>query len=154
MNHQTFKQVMESRFKSISAVLDSKAKEYSTDVDRLHNFKNLAAFMEITPLQACFHLLMKNFIALKDTVAQDKDVDEAYWEEKLGDTINYLILLDALWKETKQGIVISIEPFKSGGMGPADIFPKDHTQTFVLNDDVDFDKLMQDLHESRKSKND
>lgn len=99
MTPSDFDKLLSERYQEINSVLGNKAKEYSTDNDRLHNFKKLAQFMDITPEQSCMSLLMKNFIALRDVVAYDKDITFDYWKEKIGDTINYLILLDAIWKE-------------------------------------------------------
>ncbi len=73
-----------------------KAKEYASDEDRLHNFKVAAAFNSQTPEQACWGFLTKHLVSLADMVASGKEYNFGAWDEKIGDALNYLFLLDAI----------------------------------------------------------
>lgn len=113
MNEKDFGKVVESRIDKIRSVLGAKAKEYASDTDRLHNFKKGAAMFGCTPETHCLMLASKHSISIADMVAAlDKpSLSDAInaalqpgdaiakWEEKIGDAINYLILLEGLVKE-------------------------------------------------------
>lgn len=98
MNNETFNQIVEDRIRTIRTVLASKGKEYGRG-DRLHNFKRSAAFMQCAPESACFAFAMKHFTSVADMV-NDLETgvqpSEEMAAEKVGDAINYLVLLEAL----------------------------------------------------------
>lgn len=102
MNNDTFDKIVTERTQKIKDILASKAEEYASDTDRLHNFKAGAAMFQCTPERHCAYLMSKHLISIFDMV---RDIDmgilasRAQWEEKLGDAINYLILLEALVRE-------------------------------------------------------
>ena len=101
MNTQKFNEIVDTRCGKITAVLANKAKEYSSAVDRLHNFKVAAQLSRqaITPEQALFGMLRKHLVSVIDIVedtAAGKYPSQALRDEKIGDSINYLILLEAL----------------------------------------------------------
>jgi hypothetical protein len=84
-------------------MLGQKAEEYARDGDRLSNFKRAAALLKCHPARACVGAWSKHLTSILDMV---DDLDQgkkgwsiAVWEEKLGDAINYLILLEAIIKE-------------------------------------------------------
>lgn len=101
MTSQDFTQVVKSRLGKIEATLIAKADEYARG-DRLSNFKKIAAFRGVTPEDACMGLVIKHVAALDDFIA---DLGEgtmqpyARWDEKLGDIMAYMVLLDALIQE-------------------------------------------------------
>lgn len=102
MTSLEFRSVLEERIKKIREVLDKKAGEYSRGQDRLHNFKRVAEIKRITPAEACIDGFCKHLVSILDMVddlADGKAWVLPIWEEKLGDAINYLILLEALVKE-------------------------------------------------------
>ena len=98
MDNKTFDSIVEKRCAAIKRVLASKAKEYARG-DRLHNFKRAGDFMRKTPETVCFGFAMKHFTSIADIV---DDVEAGVLpsaemaEEKIGDAINYLVLLDAI----------------------------------------------------------
>lgn len=97
-----FRKVLEERLGKIRSVLDSKAGEYARGNDRLHNFKRVAEVKRITPAEACIDGFCKHLVSILDMVddqAKGSAWTLAIWEEKIGDAINYLILLEALIKE-------------------------------------------------------
>lgn len=104
MNHQDFRTVLDARITKINKVLGEKAKEYSRIDDHSYNFKRGAAALGVTPETYCKHLFTKHLISVFDAV-DDCDAGltptEAYCDEKIGDAINYLILLEALFAERR-----------------------------------------------------
>jgi hypothetical protein len=98
MNTETFDKIINERCRLIKSILSSKAKEYARG-DRLHNFKRAGSFMNKTPEAVCFGFAMKHFTSIADMVddiEQGKTPHEELAQEKLGDAINYLILLEAI----------------------------------------------------------
>lgn len=105
MNNEKFNKVLDERIEKTKSVLRCKANEYASDQDRLHNF-NVAAKLNsggnITPEEACFGMLRKHIVSVMDMV--QKSAVGVYptkemRDEKIGDTINYLILLEAIFIE-------------------------------------------------------
>lgn len=103
MNSEDFEDIFEQQVTKCRDVLTSKAKEYAKDYDRLHNFKVAADFIQGTPEQALWGFLVKHLVSLSDMIPTSSS-DEGYstdlWDEKIGDSINYLILLRALVYDT------------------------------------------------------
>lgn len=101
MTDAEFDKVVAGACGAIVKVLQSKAKEYARG-DRLSNFKKAAAAMSCTPEQACVAFWMKHVISINDLVndlQSGKVASLAMFEEKIGDSINYMVLLKALVAE-------------------------------------------------------
>ncbi len=96
--------IVEQRIEYIRKVLVSKGKEYVSGGDRLDNFKRTANLTGGTSKQALLGFVAKHIVALYDFANRSVgEISYAQWEEKLGDIINYMILLDALLKEKDNG---------------------------------------------------
>lgn len=89
----------------LNETLDKKGQQYSSQEDRLRNFKDAAKFLDETPEEALLGMVTKHIIALKDFIHFNNytQVGKEQWLEKTGDIINYMILLRALLRE--RGIV-------------------------------------------------
>ncbi len=96
MNAKEFAKVLTSVGTTVNDTLGSKAEEYASDVDRLHNFKTAAALLGDTPKQALAGMMRKHTVSIYDMIKSDKTYSLAVWDEKIIDHINYLILLKAL----------------------------------------------------------
>lgn len=106
MKHAKFDKLLKEILKRTTNVLSTKSDEYSTDVDKLHNFKRAGAMLNCTPEKALIGMWTKHIISILDIVDRiernehDETQAEVHaLEEKIGDAINYLILLEALIKE-------------------------------------------------------
>ncbi len=55
-----------------------------------------AGFQGITPEKALWGMATKHLVSISDMVSQGRDYSEDVWDEKIGDAINYLILLRAM----------------------------------------------------------
>lgn len=103
MTGKEFSDLLQRRLNLTVSVLDNKAVEYATGSDRLHNFKQAAAMLRCTPAQACLGFMTKHLVSVFDMVETfpgTPTVEKI--DEKIGDAINYLILLEALLKEQKE----------------------------------------------------
>lgn len=110
MNNNDFENVLRDRIEKIILTLQLKAGEYSRDCDRLHNFNAAGAMLRITPEKALLGMLSKHLVSVVDLVDGidylNQEKAEYLINEKIGDSINYLILLEALLLE-KKGLVKS-----------------------------------------------
>jgi hypothetical protein len=101
METKRFNAIVEERINKIRATLQAKANEYARG-DRLSNFKKAACLLNSTPEKALAGMVAKHIIALLDFIRDlDGDLLQDYtrWDEKIGDIIAYMILLDALIQE-------------------------------------------------------
>lgn len=96
MTPEQFDRIMEQQLNICRDVLGSKADEYASDLDRLHNFKLAAALMEKTPTKALAGMMAKHTISLYDMMESGHPHPLELWSEKITDHINYLILLRAI----------------------------------------------------------
>ena len=100
MNTDQFNEIVEQRIEAIRSVLGSKAKEYAIG-DRLYNFKRAAEILRCTPQKALAGMFMKHLVSVLDLIEGSVEPTEYLVNEKIGDAINYLILLEAILKEQK-----------------------------------------------------
>lgn len=101
MNTERFEQIVDERLAECKNVLCKKAAEYATD-DRLHNFKVAAKLQNCTPITALAGMMAKHTVSVYDLIRQVEQgfsVSPEMWAEKIGDSINYLLLLTALVEE-------------------------------------------------------
>lgn len=102
MLREDFDRIFDMLVANSTAVLKSKAKEYAPSRDRLHNFKVAAELNHQTPSQACWGMATKHVVSVADMVREGSaEFSMAMWDEKLGDALNYLILLYACVMEEK-----------------------------------------------------
>ena len=118
MRHDKFEKILKRRIELTKSVLSTKNKEYASDSDKLHNFKRAGAMLNCTPERALIGMATKHFISLLDIIDRIERIEQENkqeplcitlnpirWlkkkrlEEKIGDSINYLILLEAIIKE-------------------------------------------------------
>lgn len=118
MRTEQFEEVINKRIETCKSVLCSKAEEYATD-DRLHNFKVAGELQKCTPVKALGGMMSKHTVSVYDLIEdyeQGKAISKEMWAEKIGDSINYLLLLTALLEEDKNvdKEIKNFEPMKRG----------------------------------------
>lgn len=99
MTQEKFNVFAKNFVKQTTSVLYAKGKSYALNRDdRLEHFKRAAEYLSTTPKEACLAQLTKHLISIRDMVcANDGTVfSPEQWDEKIGDAINYLVLLRAL----------------------------------------------------------
>lgn len=103
MTSERFDECINKRIEACLGLLGVKSKEYATD-DRLHNFKKAANLQRCSPETALAGMMCKHTVSVYDLI---KDAENGIaipfdlWDEKINDSINYLLLLSALIEERK-----------------------------------------------------
>ena len=106
MIYDDFKIVFDETIDTIKNLLLKKSIEYSSDNDKLANFKYMAG--EKSPEQILFGYLHKHFVSVGMMCDSGKDYDFKLWEEKINDIIAYMLLLKAVIVE--KGTKVSNTP--------------------------------------------
>ena len=95
-----FNEVVFDTIKNIQIVLQDKAKEYATDKSRFHNFEVAGRKLNITPEKALLGMMVKHVVSIDDMVDWIDQCPNKLTidliNEKIGDNINYLILLKGM----------------------------------------------------------
>lgn len=105
MTHIDFDKLVEYAVtKMVKEVMCAKSVEYARGGDKLYNFKRAAEVSGRTPLQCLQGMKLKHDVSILDMLDDETnphipDVTQEKWEEKIGDDINYLILMLALLYE-------------------------------------------------------
>lgn len=101
MRNELFEKLLEERINKCKDTLVVKANEYAT-TDRLHNFKVAGELQGCTPVKALGGMMCKHTVSVYDLIndfEEGKTIPIEMWNEKIGDSINYLLLLNALINE-------------------------------------------------------
>ena len=101
MTGEAFESLLNRRIDAIRRTLGYKAREYGTEDERLHNFIEAAKFIRCHPVSTCLVELAKNLVCVVDMVKQVEAGNPPIWhaiDEKLGNAVNFLILLEAILK--------------------------------------------------------
>jgi hypothetical protein len=105
MNAERFNKLVEDQLNRCKATMVKKNDEYSSEIDRLHNFKVAARINSpeaTTPEEALLGMYRKHIVSTLDIIENAKFGDlpsTGLLNEKIGDSINYLLLLQALVTE-------------------------------------------------------
>lgn len=95
MTSNDFNVVLNNRIQKIREILESKATEYATS-DRLYNFKRAGEINRKDPKEELWGMATKHLVSVIDIVEKRIPLTKYLVNEKIGDMINYLILLEAL----------------------------------------------------------
>lgn len=99
MTIEKFANVVNSQLDKCKDMLGIKSGEYTRrKADRLEFFKSAAKLQHETPKQALAGMMAKHTISIYDMCAEG-DYTIERWEEKISDSINYLLLLRAMVEE-------------------------------------------------------
>lgn len=101
-----FNEIVERRCDLIKNVLVKKGQEYANDDEVFHNFKNAANIsFHSSHEKVAWEFMVKHLQSIKDII-EHVSIDGANGypknpliEEKIGDAINYLILIEGMLKE-------------------------------------------------------
>ena len=99
MTPDQFNDILQAQLATCQEVLTTKAGEYASSYDRLHNFKLAAALTDQTPAQALAGMMAKHTISVYDMIDSGLEYPQELWDEKITDHMNYLILLKAIVAE-------------------------------------------------------
>ena len=101
MKSEEFNMVMNDLLDRCKNVLQHKAGEYADSSDRLHNFHTAAELIGCTKAQACWGMAVKHVVSVSDMVKSGEGYPMSMWDEKIGDMLNYCILLYACVTEAQ-----------------------------------------------------
>ncbi len=106
MNAKTFTKLVVNRMERCEEVLCSKAEEYASNTDRLHNFVVAGRARGLDPVTALDGMMMKHLVSVWDIIdwmETDKNYvpSVALVNDKLGDVINYVLLLEGLIEDRR-----------------------------------------------------
>ena len=101
MNIADFNTLVNNRIKEITTTLETKGTEYGSK-DRLHNFKAAGRITNKTPAKALWGMAMKHLVSVEDLIEGRLLNNRKNVNEKIGDLINYLILLEAVLEDVRE----------------------------------------------------
>jgi len=95
-----FTAVLENRIALIKKVLDSKRAEYAASGCRMENFNCAADMLGCSRQQALIGMFAKHMVSILDIVKHwdMRQPSVPMIEEKIGDAVNYLVLLESMMK--------------------------------------------------------
>lgn len=101
-----FDDVLSMRLQNTVKILGAKGKEYASATSRYHNFEVAGNANSESREKALWGMYMKHWVSVKDLVelaeSHPEKLNEAMLpliDEKIGDSINYMILLEGMLKE-------------------------------------------------------
>ena len=102
MTYKEFQSLLEKRFDKTRETYSKKMNEYATDLDVFQSFKKGVGFsFHDTPEGVAWEYACKHFESIKNIISKcpHEVPKDDLLEEKIGDAINYLIILEGLIKE-------------------------------------------------------
>ncbi len=105
-----FETVAKNQLSACETFLTTKGKEYALqpDIDRLDHFKVAAAITGGSPHAALWGMLAKHLVSLADMCKSEELFTLERWNEKITDSINYLVLLKAIAMEDYESRVTTV----------------------------------------------
>ena len=105
MNAKDFDEIVTARMAWCNKTLCAKGDEYARDGDRLWNFKVAARKLNCHPAEALAGMMVKHTVSVDDIIdglAKGVVPPKELVAEKIGDSIDYLLLLEGLIEEERQ----------------------------------------------------
>ena len=99
MNKELYQLLITETMKECSNTLTSKANEYTSQDDMFHNFVVAGVLQGQTKEQALRGMMAKHLVSINDMIDDVPKYSREQWQEKIGDAINYLLILSAMVKE-------------------------------------------------------
>jgi hypothetical protein len=107
MRPTEFNEIVEEQITMCHSMLVSKREEYVTGTDDvLHNFKQAAHLQDSTLRQAIAGMMVKHTVSVFDMIRDTRQYPLLVWDEKITDSINYLLLLKAVLLEESDGAAL------------------------------------------------
>ena len=104
MTYDKFMELLEERFNKTRETYSTKMIEYANVNDVFESFKKGVGFsFHDTPEGVAWEYACKHFESIKSIISKlpDEIPSDELVDEKIGDAINYLIILEGLIKERK-----------------------------------------------------
>ena len=102
MTIKEFKILLDQTFEKSKKTYNLKMNEYATDIDVFQSFREGVGFsFQDTPEGVAWNYACKHFESIKNIISkvQDEVPTDEILDEKIGDAINYLIIIKSLIKQ-------------------------------------------------------
>ena len=102
MTIKEFKILLDQTFEKSKKTYNLKMNEYATDIDVFQSFREGVGFsFQDTPEGVAWNYACKHFESIKNIISkvQDEVPTDEILDEKIGDAINYLIIIKGLIKQ-------------------------------------------------------
>jgi len=143
MHNNQFTEVVLGLLDECKEMLVKKGEDYSTSDDRLDNFKSAEQFTSLSQWQCWEALFFKHIQSLRTYFRSGRKQLNEDVHHRIRDSINYLILLEAMLVEEKEGhaTIESDESFDEGFK--ANVFTvKDETDFKYIQANIQKDSLL------------
>lgn len=103
MDRETFKKIVDARFQRCQEMLTSKGNGYSRNGDVFHNFRFASMVTGCTLEKALWGMWVKHIASVFDIIndVPDKIPEKEVLAEKIGDLINYALMLEGMIEERR-----------------------------------------------------
>lgn len=98
MRSNEFDEILFDTQTYMRTLLSGKAEEYASE-DRLYNFKRAGEIDHCTPQRALWGMFLKHLVSVIDLVDGRVPLTKERVDEKIGDSLNYFVLLKAILYE-------------------------------------------------------
>jgi hypothetical protein len=104
MEKEKFIEESQKRMQKCLEVFERKYVEYSkhngnTDDDYFYAFKSIGNLLKENPEKVAFMYMMKHFQSFIDIIYHNHNVSEEVFDEKVGDLLNYILIINGIKKE-------------------------------------------------------
>ena len=100
MTKEEFDNFLSTVFNRTIKMFNIKRNEYACDDDVFRSFRLGTGFsIHDEPSQVAYEYLCKHLESIRTMVKNSENIETEYIEEKIGDAMNYLVIIDGLLKE-------------------------------------------------------
>jgi hypothetical protein len=110
MNSKIFDELVKEEIKYVESLLLSKGEEYSSSLDRFHNFNEGSFEVKLSREKYLECLFQKHITSIRDIINTwpTKKASKERVREKITDAINYLLILQVMLLEDTEEVVLNI----------------------------------------------
>jgi hypothetical protein len=109
MKRSDFNRIVQQSIDHINRTLTAKGAEYADDDNVFRNFEAAGRKLSVTREKALQGMLIKHIVSVDDIIDGKAPYIDAVLDEKIGDIINYYILLKAMLKREHDVIYEEVE---------------------------------------------
>lgn len=102
MDKETFEKYKNQLLKKAANIRREKEEEYHSTTDIIGSFRRIAAFRNKETAQSIVDLAAKQLVSISDMVDDEEGYPIEVWEEKIANSLNYLMKLYACIREEKE----------------------------------------------------
>ena len=106
MTIELYNKIIDEQIEKCKSMITSKRNEYATDKTPTDNFNRAGMLLKQRPTTGLSGVMAKHTISVYDMLYDHKrgaDFTKEKWDEKITDSINYLLLLQVLLEEERMG---------------------------------------------------